>query len=107
MHPLLGKALLRLGLFLAYCSLFAWIFTVIERKDEPAHKTKERMLGDLRREINMKYNMTDNDFETFVLRAATAVLAGDQLDWTFLNSGEFVFAALTTVGKQSLNVVLQ
>ena len=99
MHPLLGKALLRLGLWFAYCSLFTWIFTLIERKDEPAHQRKKRMLSDLRTEINMKYNMTDNDFETFVASAVTAVLAGDQLDWTFLNSGEFVFAALTTVGK--------
>ena len=107
MHPLFGKALLRLGLFTAYCWLFAWIFTLIERKDEPAHKRKERMLSDLRTEVNMKCNMTDDDFETFVLRAATAVLAGDQLDWTLLNSGEFVFAALTTIGRQSLHVVLQ
>jgi len=65
------------------------------------------MLSDLRTEINMKYNMTDNDFETFVRRAATAVLAGDQLDWTFLNSGEFVLAAVTTIGTQSVNAVLQ
>jgi len=60
------------------------------------------MLKDLRMEITMKYNMTDNDFETFARRAATAVLTGDQLDWMVLNSGEFVFAALTTIGKYAL-----
>ena len=99
MHPLLGKALQRLGICFGYCLIFAWIFTLIERKDETAHQRKERMLSDLQTEINMKYNMTDNDFQTFVLRAAKAVLTGDQLDWTLLNSGEFAFAALTTVGK--------
>jgi len=99
MHPLLGKALQRTGLCFAYCWLFAWIFTLIERNDEPAHQRKERMLSDLRTEINMKYNMTDSDFQTFVRIAAKAVATGDQLDWTLLNSAEFAFAALTTIGK--------
>lgn len=99
MHPLLGKALLRLGLFIAYCCLFSWIFTLIERKDESAHERMERMLKDLETEITFKYNMTDDDFKSFTERAAAAVLAGDELDWTFLNSGGFVFVALTTVGK--------
>lgn len=61
----------------------------------------EKMLTELRTEINMKYNMTEDDFERFVRKTTAAVSEGDELDWTFLNSGEFVFAALTTVGKKS------
>ena len=57
-----------------------------------------KMLEELRTEINIKYNMTNDDFERFVRRATTAMSTGDELDWTFLNSGEFVFAALTTIG---------
>ena len=58
-----------------------------------------KMLKELRTEINVKYNMTNDDFERFVRRATAVVSAGDELDWTFLNSAEFVFAALTTIGK--------
>ena len=53
----------------------------------------------LKNEAQEKYNMTDNDFNTFVKKAAEAMKGGDQLEWTFLNSCAFVFAALTTVGK--------
>lgn len=43
--------------------------------------------------------MTDDDFNSFVKRAAEAMKGEIELDWTFLNSCGFVFAALTTVGK--------
>ena len=105
MNPLLGKALLRLGVFAAYCMFVAWIFTIIERKDESTHERMERMLKDLREEVTFKYNMTDNDFDSLIARAAAALSAGDKLDWTFLNSGGFVFAALTTVGKTPGDVI--
>ena len=99
MHPLLWKALLRLGLLQAYVCFFAWVFTIIERRDESSQDRMGKMLTDLRTEINIKYNMTDDDFERFVRTATAAMSTGDELDWTFLNSGEFVFAALTTIGK--------
>jgi len=104
MNPLLGKAFLRLGVFCAYFLFVAWIFTIIERKDESAHERMARMLKDLRTEITFKYNMTDNDFESFIVRAGAALSEGDKLDWTLSNSGSFVFAALTTVGKTPCDV---
>lgn len=105
MNPLVGKAFLRLAVFCAYCLFFSWIFTIIERNDESAHERKERMLKDLRTEVSFKYNMTENDFDSFVVKAAAALSAGDKLDWTFPNSGGFVFAALTTVGKTPCDVI--
>lgn len=99
MHPLLGKTLFRMLIFHAYGLFLAWIFTFIERRDESSFDRMERTLKELKNEVNTKYNMTDDDFERFVKRAATAVVEGDQLDWTFLNSCGFVFAALTTIGK--------
>lgn len=99
MHPLLGKALVRVGLFQVYGAFAAWIFTLIEKQDEPAYKRMERMLKELRTELNLTHNMTDDCFESFVRRAAAAVKEGDQLDWTYLNSLAFMFASLTTIGK--------
>ncbi|XP_078375762.1 potassium channel subfamily K member 3-like [Oculina patagonica] len=58
----------------------------------------ERMLNELRMEMDQKYNMTDNDFENFVTRASAAAEEGEELDWSFVNSCGFVFAAFTTIG---------
>lgn len=99
MHPLLGKALLRLVLFQGYTMFVAWVFTFIEQKDESPGDRMERMLNDLRREIEAKYNMTDSEFESFVRRAAEAVTAGKEMDWSFLNSCNFVLTAFSTVGN--------
>ena len=99
MHPLLGKAIFRLLLFYAYGLFFAWVFTLIEKRDESSHHRMERLRRQLRNEIDIKYNMTDSDFERFVKKAEEAMLAREELDWTFLNTCGFAFAALTTVGK--------
>ena len=99
MHPLLCKALLRVGVFYAYGLFVAWIFTLIERKDESAHDRMSQKLRELKTEITLKYNMTDNDFDMFARRAAEAAATEAELDWTFLNSCGFVFAAITTIGK--------
>jgi len=99
MHPLLGKTLLRVGLFHAYGLFVAWIFTLIERRDESADDRMSQKLRELRTEIDLKYNMTDKDFDIFVRRAAEAAGIKAELDWTFLNSCGFTFAAITTIGK--------
>lgn len=101
MHPLLGKTLIRVTLFYAYGLFVAWIFTLIERTEESAHDRMKQKLRELRTEIDLKYNitMTDNDFDIFVQRAAAAVATDAELDWTFLNSCGFAFAAITTIGK--------
>ena len=99
MNPLLGKALLRVVLFYAYGLFVAWIFTFIEEKEELAHNKMERMLSELKKEVHMRYNMTDKEFNSFVRRASAAMAAGNQKDWNFVNSCGFVFSAITTIGK--------
>lgn len=99
MHALLRKALLRGALFYAYGLFVAWIFTFIERRNESPQKRMDRMLAELKKEINNKYNMTGEDFNSFVRRAAAAVAEGEELDWTFLNSCGFIFPAIATIGR--------
>jgi len=75
-------------------------FSLSSRKEMKKFKKKiEKELKELRLEADLKYNMTDDDFDSFVKRAAEAMKGEMELDWTFLNSSGFVFAALTTVGK--------
>lgn len=100
MHPLLKKSLLRFGFLHAYAILIAWIFTMIEKRDEPAFKRMEESLSKLKNDMNKKYNITDDDFNSFVNRAAAAVIEGDELDWTLLNSLTFALTTFTTIGKR-------
>ena len=102
MNPLLSKAIVRILIMYIYGIIMAWIFTMIEKLDETAHQRMERMLKDLRNEVDLKYNMTDNEFNSFVKRAAEAMKAKKELDWNFFNSCNFVVAALTTIGKPQL-----
>jgi len=99
MHPLLGKTLLRVGVFYAYGLFVAWIFTLIEKRDESADARMNQKLSELRTEIDLKYNMTDSDFDIFVRKAFEAAATEAEIDWTFLNSCGFAFAAITTIGK--------
>ena len=85
--------------FYVYGLFIAWMFTLIEQKKESARNIIEKAIKRLKNEAQEKYNMTDNDFNTFVKKAAEAMKGEDELEWTFLNSCAFVFAALTTVGK--------
>ena len=98
-HPLVKRAIVRVLIFFVYGLFIAWIFTFIEKRDEKVQEKIEKELKELRLEADLKYNMTDDDFNSFVKGAAEAMKGEIELDWTFLNSCVFVFAALTTVGK--------
>lgn len=99
MDPLLSKTLLRFILLNVYAVFVAWIFMIIEKKEELPYHTMKRMLNELRMEMNLKYNMTENDFERFVQRASRAVEKGEELDWNMAFSWGFVFTTFTTIGK--------
>ncbi|XP_068740013.1 uncharacterized protein [Montipora capricornis] len=97
MNVLLEKTLQRFIIFYLYGLFVAWIFTLIEKLEETAHERKERALEDIRKGMDKKYNMTDQDFYKFVKTTYEAMKDGEILDWNFQNSATFVFAALTTV----------
>ena len=102
MRRLLCKAIVRILILYLYGLFIAWIFTMIEKLDETAHQRMERMLKDLRNEVDLKYNMTDNEFNSSVKIAAEAMKAKEELDWNFFNSCNFVVATLTSIGKPQI-----
>ena len=84
MRRLLCKAIVRMLILYLYGLFIAWIFTMIEKLDETAHQRMERMLKDLRNEVDLKYNMTDNEFNSSVKIAAEARVWNSELARTRL-----------------------
>ena len=84
MRRLLCKAIVRILILYLYGLFIAWIFTMIEKLDETAHQRMERMLKDLRNEVDLKYNMTDNEFNSSVKIAAEARVWNSELARTRL-----------------------
>ena len=93
---------MRILILYLYGLFIAWIFAIIEKLDETAHQRMKRMLKDLRNEVEFKYNMTDDEFNSFVKTAAEEMKAKEELDWNFFNSCNFVVATLTTIGKPQI-----
>ena len=56
------------------------MFTLIEQKKESARNIIEKAIKRLKNEAQEKYNMTDNDFNTFVKKAAEAMKGEDELE---------------------------
>ena len=102
MRPLLCKAIVRILILYLYGLFIAWIFTTIKKLDETAHQRMERMLTNLRNEVGLKYNVTDNEFNSFVKIAAEAMKAKEELECNFFNICNSVVATLTTIAKPHL-----
>ena len=97
----LRKVPFRVLMFYFYSLLVAWVFMCIEKREESPHDRKVRILRELKTEVIMNYNMTDDDFNRLVNKAAMAMKEGAELDWNFWNSCRYVFTALTTIGKDT------
>ena len=64
MHPLLKKAVFRVLIFYVYGLFFAWMFTLIEERNESVQSRIAKAIKRIKNEAQEKYNMTDNDFNT-------------------------------------------
>ena len=80
------------------------MFMEVERKKESNQNVAQHLLRILRKDFDMKLNMTDGEFSQFVHHAFEAVKMSKKRDWTYENSCDFVFAALTTIGKSVFSV---
>lgn len=57
------------------------------------------MLKDLRVDIEIKFNIIDNEFNSFVRRVFVVMIIGDEKDWNFWKSFDFVFIVIIVIGK--------
>ena len=64
-------------------------------------KRKKELLASLREDMEKKYNMSQEDFDSFTEITEDAVSI-DGPSWGYFEGGRFAFETLTTIGKPNL-----
>ena len=99
MDPLFKAALIRtLGLIL-WVTLSAWLFVIVEHTGKNDREEKYQQLHSLYEFLAYKYNMTLEEFNSISNKAYEA-LSEPKPQWTYYAAIDFVFQALTTIGKE-------
>ena len=98
MGALLKTVLLRTAVFSLWIALSAWLFSLVEYTQTNDGVEKYKSLLSLYISMKSKYNMTAEEFDNFTKEAHEALIA-PKLQWTYSTSFDFVFQALTTIGK--------
>lgn len=98
MDPLVKTALLQTVGFLIFTSVSPWLFVLVEYSEEDTLKTKYQLLRSLYQSVTSKCNITLEEFNNFS-RVAHEALSEPKRKWTYFVALEFVFQAITTIGK--------
>ncbi|XP_068755957.1 two pore potassium channel protein sup-9-like isoform X2 [Montipora capricornis] len=94
-----GKTLMkRTLLFLIYGLAGAGVFTFLEKRDESNKVTSTKMLQQLKKNLTMHRNMTDEEFEVLAVAAYRAIRVRKTRDWSYFRAVDFTYSALTTIG---------
>ena len=78
------------------------IFAAVERPNAVNNvKRKEELLASLREDLAKKYNMSQDDFDSFI-KMTEDVISKDGPSWGYFEGIRFAFETLTTIGKPTL-----
>ena len=105
MSPLLKTVLLRTLGFLLFGFLSPLLFTIVEHTAKDDRKEKYQLLISLYESMASKYNMSIEEFNNFSSVAHEA-LSEPKPQWDYFVAMEFVFQAITTIGKVTYGRVL-
>ena len=95
-----GKTLIkRILLFLVYGFAGAGVFTFLEKREETNKEKAMRMLQQLKKNLTIHHNITDEEFERFAVAAYKAIRVNKTLDWSYFRAVDFNYSALTTIGE--------
>ena len=98
MNSLHKKTLSWVIAFMFVAATGALIFSAVERPNaDNESKRKQKLLDDLKRVMEYKYNMTPLDFDNFTKLSREALSSGPS--WDFVDGLQFAFETLTTIGK--------
>ena len=103
MDPLFKAALLRTLGLLFWASLSAWLFVKVEHTEINDRDEKYQRLHSLYEFLASKYNMSVEEFNN-ISNMAYEALSEPKPQWTYSTASGFVVQALTTIGKEALNV---
>ena len=104
MDPLLKTSLLRTLGFVLLLALSPWLFVYVEHTEKENKEEKYQLLLSLYESMASKYNMTIREFNNFS-NVAHEALSDPKPQWTYINAMEFVYQALTTIGKTKYDIV--
>ena len=104
-HPLLWKTLFRVVAFIVLAASGGLIFTAVEHPNAVNNlKRKEELLVSLREDMAKRYNMSQDDFDSFVEVTEDAINMDGPV-WGYFEGIRFAFETLTTIGKPNLEFV--
>lgn len=104
MDKLTKLVLLRAAGVLLWILLSAWVFHEVEYTEKNEAEEKYRLLVSLYVFMNSKCNVSTEEFDNFTKQAHEA-LSEPKPEWTYVASFDFVFQALTTIGKATWNTL--
>ena len=102
---LFKKALLRLLGFTVFAFVVPWLFVLVEQSEDDTIETKYQLLLSLYDSMASKYNMTVEEFNNFSL-AAYEALSIPRQQWTYFAALDFLFQAITTIGKAPTQITV-
>ena len=98
MDPLFKTALLRTLAFLLFALVSPVMFVLVENSEQDTVETKYKLLQSLYHSMTSKHNMTIEEFDNFTNMAFEA-LSAPKPQWNYIAAADFVFQAITTIGK--------
>ena len=98
MKLLVKKALFRVTVFLAWVLGGAWLFLLVEYKEEDDRKAKELIMTELYHNMSTKYNMTMIEFTNLAYTIHDA-LTLPKSQWYYANAVGFALQTVTTIGQ--------
>lgn len=101
-RPLLWKTLFRVIAFFVLAAFGGLIFAAVEHPNAVNNlKRKEELLVSLRDDMAKKYNISKDDFDSFIEMTEDAI-GMDGPAWGYFEGIRFAFETLTTIGKPNL-----
>lgn len=97
------KCLHRLVILTIYLLIGAAIFEKLEKTDEPNKVVAERIDKATLKELSLRLgiNISYKDFKTTAKGIVKAEVLRNTPDWTYWRAFDFVFIAVSTIGKTS------
>ena len=84
-----------------FCFISPWLFVTVEYTEEDGLEAKFQLLRSLYESMAYKYNMSIEEFNNYSSLMKEA-LSKPKPQWNYFAALDFVFQAITTIGKKTI-----